>query len=166
MRRAVVADIQVIAVIHLAAEIAAAVGTSREDVVKAPAQNTKIEAWTKTFNNPTISIFVETEAEEIKGFAAVGDFRSENTSETGIAEIHTIFVDPKYFRQGVATRLFAHCRQAPPLNWAKSIRLWVYQDNTMARRFYEKMRFQLTTVFKDIKNDGVISRAVLYELTI
>jgi GNAT superfamily N-acetyltransferase len=48
-------------------------------------------------------------------------------------ELHDLYVAPESQGAGVGSALFAHVRAARP----QGFRLWVFRDNTRARRFYE-----------------------------
>lgn len=165
IRRATTYDIDSIARIHLAAETASALGTSRENLVRSTLLSTKIETWRKSLEDPLVTVLIGSHNDIIRGFAAIGPFRSDAGIDLNIGEVYTIFVDPKYFRRAVATNLFKHSLSEAALKDRKAIRLWVYEENATARAFYEKMGFSLTGTSKEINNTGVIARAVLYERT-
>jgi putative acetyltransferase len=48
-------------------------------------------------------------------------------------ELHDLYVAPSAQGRGVGSALFDRVREARPLGF----RLWVFRDNTRARRFYE-----------------------------
>jgi ribosomal protein S18 acetylase RimI-like enzyme len=64
----------------------------------------------------------EDENGRVLGFAALGD-----------GELGHLYVDPPAQGRGVGAALFAHAQERRP----DGFRLWVFQENARARRFYE-----------------------------
>ena len=51
--------------------------------------------------------------------------------------IHHLYVAPAYWRRGIGTRLIQHA-----ISHASSLRLWTFQNNRAARKFYGKFGFE------------------------
>jgi GNAT superfamily N-acetyltransferase len=73
-------------------------------------------------------VWVTTEDERLVGFAALTDDM-----------LTDLYVDPGRLGEGVGTRLLERAKERRPAGF----RLWVFQRNERARRFYERHGFQL-----------------------
>ena len=158
IRKAEFIDIAAMAAIHYDAELASAKNTAREEIVRATPRENKIIAWEKTFADASVSILVAEDSSNLMGFISYGPFRDSKPSTEKSGEIHTIFVRQTYWGQGIGRSLCNEALSAFASQGAKEVRLWVYEDNSIARAFYEKMGFSLTNIFKMAKT----GKAVLY----
>ena len=87
----------------------------------------------------TDSILVATDP-EVRGFSWLSRSRDDDAAP-GTAEIVAIYVDPHYERQGIGRTLaLASCRVARSQGFTR-IGLWVIDENTGARAFYEALDF-------------------------
>ncbi len=66
------------------------------------------------------------------GFVALG-------SRAGAVYLQHLYVLPEHQRHGVGSELMAHAKARRP----DGFRLWVFQANEVARRFYEKHGLRL-----------------------
>ncbi len=73
----------------------------------------------------------------IQGWAAFGECEEEPISQ----ELIGIYVDPLMFRRDIGSKLWHETNRLMLLNGPENLVLWVLNDNTQARRFYEKMGF-------------------------
>ncbi|MGH3066750.1 MAG: GNAT family N-acetyltransferase [Gaiellaceae bacterium] len=76
---------------------------------------------------PNEEVWVVERDEQIVGFAALG-------SRQDVDYLQHIYVAPEHQRRGVGTELFKHAKERRPAGF----RLWVFQRNEGARRFYER----------------------------
>jgi GNAT superfamily N-acetyltransferase len=53
------------------------------------------------------------------------------------AEVDQLYVDPEWWGRGIGSRLIEHAKRVRP----HGLRLWAFQTNTGARRFYERHGF-------------------------
>ena len=81
---------------------------------------------------PKEEVWVVELAEKPVGFAALG-------SRSGVDFLQHLYVAPQYQRRGVGTGLIERAKERRP----DGFRLWVFQENVGARRFYEWHGFQL-----------------------
>jgi len=86
------------------------------------------------------TIFVAEIDGEIVGFSCIGPCRDEGAQLTDY-EILAIYVDPKYWTQGVGHELWLASRDAALTNGARHISLWVFSENVRAIRFYQTAGF-------------------------
>ncbi len=66
------------------------------------------------------------------GFAALG-------SRSGLDFLQHLYVAPQYQRRGLGAQLIERAKERRP----SGFRLWVFQENVGARRFYERHGLQL-----------------------
>ncbi len=62
----------------------------------------------------------------------------------GMAEVHTIYVLPEYWRRGIGRALIRAAADAVRDEGYSGFFLWVFTENARARRFYESMGLRLT----------------------
>jgi GNAT superfamily N-acetyltransferase len=72
-------------------------------------------------------------------------------------ELHDLYVAPSAQGRGVGSALFDRVREARPLGF----RLWVFRDNTPARRFYEARGCRVIGATEGDNEEGLPD--VLYE---
>jgi GNAT superfamily N-acetyltransferase len=72
----------------------------------------------------------------VQGFARFGASRDEDANpETG--EVHAIYLDPQSVGLGVGKRLFSSCLSWLRKSGCNQATVWVLDNNSRARRFYE-----------------------------
>lgn len=163
IRDAIPADYRSIAEIHLAGELATALSTAREPYVRRLTVEAKMEIWKKALQDRGVNVLLAEEDGIPKGFCSFGGYRESSGTSNTIGEIHTLFILPQSWRQGLGGRLCQAALQRLHDFGYGSIRLWVYEDNIVARRFYERAGFSCTTTTKEVTNEGISSVGLLYE---
>jgi putative acetyltransferase len=93
-------------------------------------------------------VWVWDEDGRVRGFAALGD-----------GMLHHLYVDPDDQRRGVGAALLEHAKQQ---QLHQGIRLWTFQRNANARRFYERRGFH-TVELTDGSANEEREPDVLYE---
>jgi len=86
----------------------------------------------------------------IKGLLVVGPCRDEDKPED--FEIFVIYLDPFFLREGIGTKLMDYGEGIARERGYSSIRLWVLEENTPARTFYEKMGYAPDGTRKQMKS--------------
>ena len=77
-----------------------------------------------------------------------------------------MYVSPDRWRHGVGTALWEHARTSLQEAAYSEVTLWVFARNDLARRFYEKIGFQLEReIEKTLERGGETFRAVRYRHT-
>lgn len=104
------------------------------------------------------------ERDRIVGTASFGASRWEKFREYG--EIVTIYLLPEYIGKGVGSALMERCISELKAQGYSRILLWVLEENTRARRFYEKHGFRGTAEYMDDNIGGRAVREVMYLLEI
>jgi ribosomal protein S18 acetylase RimI-like enzyme len=77
------------------------------------------------------------------GILTLGASRDADLDTRRTGEIWGIYITPRYWHQGIGTRLVAEAEQMLQARGYRDIVLWVLEDNLNARRFYEKTGFAL-----------------------
>ena len=108
--------------------------------------------WVRTHLIPTGGVTVAEEGEGLLGVLAT-------SQADGTCWIDQLYVIPTGVARGLGTRLMAHAHAQLP----RPIRLYTFQANTGARRFYERQGYRVLT-----QTDGQTNEEkcpdVLYEL--
>jgi ribosomal protein S18 acetylase RimI-like enzyme len=66
-----------------------------------------------------------------------------------------IYVEPAFKHQGIGSKLIEECETIAKSKDKSEIKLWVLEDNAIARAFYEKHGFELTDSKKKHEQLGV-----------
>ncbi|MCD4711883.1 MAG: GNAT family N-acetyltransferase [Clostridiales bacterium] len=105
------------------------------------------------------NFYVYEDNEIIKGIFLIGDSREEddkNIENDNIPlELIAIYVEPAFKHQGIGSKLIEECETIAKSKDKSEIKLWVLEDNAIARAFYEKHGFELTDSKKKLEQLGV-----------
>lgn len=120
----------------------------------APSAHTEdeVRAWVQHHLLPTGGVTVAVLDGVVVGVLAV-------SSGGGYSWIDQMYVHPSLVSQGIGTRLLDHAIAVLP----RPIRLYTFQQNVGARRFYERHGFQ-AVAFSDGQDNEEHCPDVLYEL--
>jgi ribosomal protein S18 acetylase RimI-like enzyme len=121
IRRATPTDAEAVANIFLAA---------KAEMTYLPDLHTDAETrrWVREVVLRELEVWIAEDWARVVGFAALGDDLLEH-----------LYVDPKAQNRGVGATLLTVAKERRP----RSLRLWVFQKNVGARRFYERHGFML-----------------------
>ncbi|MFC2099392.1 GNAT family N-acetyltransferase [Candidatus Bipolaricaulota bacterium] len=150
LRRATREDAEALAVVHVAAWRAAYAGIVPDAVL----EQRDVAYRTKRFReflsrNEGETYILEREAAVI-GFMTIGAARDENAAASETGEIWGIYLHPGHWRQGIGTSLFRSAQTMLREQGFSQIVLWVLEENTAARRFYEAMSFRVDGADKEL----------------
>jgi ribosomal protein S18 acetylase RimI-like enzyme len=77
---------------------------------------------------------------EVKGFVYSGYKKIGHEGfDNSIFEIYAIYVDAEEKHKGIGTKLFDYAKQEGIKRKCKTMILWCVSENTLARKFYEKL---------------------------
>ncbi len=142
IRPATVSDAEGIAAVHIESWRAAYKGDVPAEVLEALSVKERASGWRLHLESPVIHVSVATSDERVVGFGAVRPTRDE-TGESGVGEIPTIYVLSSIWRQGIGRALCESIlREARTLGFS-AVTLWVLSSNRRAREFYEAFGFRL-----------------------
>ncbi|QPC85077.1 GNAT family N-acetyltransferase [Phototrophicus methaneseepsis] len=137
IRRAVEADIEGIARVHVDTWRTAYTGIMPAERLANLSYERSSGQWLHSIRSGRGFIDVAEEAGEIVGFASSGAERNHVTGYD--SEVYALYVLAAYQGQGIGRELV---RSAAKELWDRGYQtmlIWVLEDNTSARHFYEKM---------------------------
>lgn len=118
------------------------------------------DSWIPHFENKDMFNLVLIEDNEFIGTASYCKSRSKEFD--GFGEIVSIYLLPEHMGKGYGKLLFeATLNELIKLGY-KNVFLWVLEENTRARRFYEKQNFKLSDKFNYINIGGKNLKEVAY----
>lgn len=118
------------------------------------------DSWLPHFENKDMFNLVLIENNDFIGTSSYCKSRSEEFD--GFGEIVSIYLLPEYIGKGYGKLLFeATLNELIKLGY-KNVFLWVLEENTRARRFYEKQNFKLSDKFNYINIGGKNLKEVAY----
>ena len=124
----------------------------------APSAHTDLEmfVWVKRHLLPNTQVMLAIKDEQV-----VGVFASDKKG--GISWVEQLYVDPAYVNDGVGALLLSDFLDNLSVKSSHIIRLISFQENTGARRFYERFGFQAIKLSDGFDNEERCPD-VLYEL--
>ena len=138
VRQATPADAQAIAAIHAASWKTTYRGLLPDTFLDTITAESREPMWNQVLGNPAHpgTIWVATYDGAIVGFCSVAPAQTGSGSSDTL-EVQTIYLKPASERQGIGSALFREVlRHAAEAGYHR-LELWVHQDNTSARFFYE-----------------------------
>lgn len=104
-------------------------------------------SWKGLIGAPDEFVLVAVRGERIVGFCSLLPSR-DSAAPPEIAEISSLYVDPREWRRGAGSSLIAAAVDHAASHGFAAVTLWVLSDNTRARRFYAKSGFEADGVEK------------------
>jgi len=94
----------------------------------------------------------------------IGTAKKENS--TSVGRIFSLCVLAEHRKSGIATSLVQHLEEEFYVRGIKKIRLEVSTHNNIARMFYERQGYQVTTtIFRDYYHDGTAAMVMRKDLS-
>ena len=105
----------------------------------------QVESWIKNHVVPDLEVYVAEKGDVIIGFMGLlGD------------SLDHLYVQPEHHNSGVGTALLEVAKNCRPAGF----RLWVFQQNTQARKFYESKGLSLIELTDGSKNQEKLPDAL------
>ncbi|MEV6650924.1 GNAT family N-acetyltransferase [Streptomyces sp. NPDC051219] len=98
---------------------------------------------------------------EVVGWACYGPYR-DGAADTRDGELYALYVHPGHFSTGAGRALMEETLARAAAHGHPSLLLWVLEENTRARRFYEKAGFAPDGAEESFVVDGVAVPEVRY----
>ena len=117
-----------------------------------PHSNHEIEQWVESILIPSNTVVVALTASNIIGVLAT-------SQDDNFSWIDQLYVAPDHVNIGVGSLLLNHALNRLP----RPVRLYTFQQNTSARRFYKRFSFQAIEFTDGLENEERCPD-VLYEL--
>jgi ribosomal protein S18 acetylase RimI-like enzyme len=111
-----------------------------------------ITHYQENFNTDTSERYVFDDG-IIKAFMTVGTCRDEDKPDA--FELGAIYVEPPFQRQKIGAAMAEFCENLAAQRGFKEICLWVLEENTSSRLFYEKQGYTTCGTTKLLENIGV-----------
>ena len=136
IRRAVPADVEAIARVHIQAWQESYRGLIPDAAINSHTLEQRLSRWTLTLQNPDILVYLPERDGAVCGFVSFGEARPGLAAE---GEVYSFHLLQSIKRQGVGRALFTQLCNELRARGVTSLGLWVLPENTPARRFYEAM---------------------------
>ncbi len=160
IRPANVSDIPALARVHVASWQAAYRHILPDEVLNRLSIEQFEANWRRNFSDiQRTNLVLEVES-CVSGFISFGNSR-DNDATAGTGEIYGLYLIPELWGAGYGRVLWAEASQYLPSRFSV-ITLWVLQNNTRARKFYECMGLEHDEQTKNISLYGVELPEVRY----
>lgn len=160
IRFADISDIPALARVHVASWQAAYRYILPDEILSNLSFEQFESNWKRNFNDTQrVNLVIEVDT-EVKGFLSFGSSRDDDTT-TMTAEIYGLYVVPELWGEGYGRELWTEAAQHLQGKFSEAT-LWVLQNNTRARRFYERIGFAYDAQVKNISLCGVELPEVRY----
>ena len=166
IRRAVSADAEAIAEVHIATWMVAYRGQLPDAFLASLAEGRtrRVAAWRAALESEEQRVFVAERDGRVVGFAHVG--RSRDPDPTGPGEVYAIYVHPDAWDTGTGRDLMrAGLRELRQLGYREAM-LWVLATNERARRFYESCGWRPDGADKIDRRGDVALHEVRYRIAL
>ena len=120
--------------------------------------------WAASINKKGMQSLVIDDNGKLIGTAGICRSRWERFHDCG--EIVSIYLLPEYIGKGIGSKLLKRCIDELKLQGFNKILLWVLEENTRARGFYEKNGFLCTDEYISDNIGGKSLREIMYILDI
>ena len=153
LRRAQAADVPALARIHVDSWQVAYRGIVPDSFLErftyqkreAAFRQALLDDWAETY-------LIEDEHEQTAlGILTIGGCRDDDLDLNATGEIWGIYLVPAYWRRGIGTWTVHEAERLLQARGYRAVVLWVLEDNTEARRFYEALGFQVDGAFKMVE---------------
>ncbi len=144
IRAAELPDARRIAEVHVRVWRAAYRGIVPDAELKRLSVRQREEMWRRVLSADPQSVLAMTDGDLIVGWAAFGPTRDPDGDRARTRELHGIYLLKRYWGSGQGQRLYREVERRLRL-CASEVILWVFEANGRARRFYERLGFEVET---------------------
>lgn len=161
MRRATLADADVIATVHVRAWQSVYIGIVPAQHLESLSVERRAAVWRDSLARARCEVWVAEEAGRVIGWVAFGPSRDAG-AQNGTAEVEAIHVSPEHWSAGIGRALWevAHARLVE--KGYRAVTLWVLAENTRAIQFYTAAGFAATTTGHTVEIGGKALEEVRY----
>lgn len=155
LRRALAADAEAVARIHVESWNVAYRGIMPDDVIAKTDLAYRTKFWAERIADPEWPVFV-IEADGVSvAFCQMIPSQDEGDDASRVGHITSLHVLPQLRGQGFGRALMDHVLGEFQRRGFTTVTLWVLEQNWSARRFYEKYGFQLVSGLQYYRNTRV-----------
>lgn len=164
IRKAKKSDAVSIARIHVDTWRVAYAGIIPEGYLSNLSMESHEQRWARVLSKSTNGTLVAVMPDgQVVGWASFG--LSRNSDGEGVGELYAIYLDVDYWGKGMGRQLMDNALSHLHGDGFAIVTLWVLQENSRARTFYEKVGFAPDGTSKVIEIDGKILTELRYRKT-
>lgn len=150
LRRAQVNDVHKLAQVHVDAWQAAYQGIVPDAFLRQFTYQKREQAFRHALEAKLEETYLLEEDDSAIAILTIGPCRDEDLDAKRTGEIWGIYISPSYWRRRIGSNLLDEAERLLKARGLQDIVLWVLEENTAARAFYEAMGFHLDGASKTI----------------
>jgi ribosomal protein S18 acetylase RimI-like enzyme len=141
VRLAVPGDAPALAKVHVDAWRAAYRGLVPDERLAKLSYARSAENFLRSMREGPEETYAVEEAGAVVGFLTLGACRDADVDAKTVGEVSRAYLAPEHWRRGIGARLCRHAEELLAARGCRSVVLWVFAENSDARRFYEAMGY-------------------------
>ena len=125
-----------------------------EELLKDLTVENRVPVHTRWISEKRFDMYVyeDPDAGIVKAMMGIG--MNEDEDKEGAFELHFIYVDPAYVRQGIGSEMIRFFEEKGREKGCKEFVIWVLEENEMGRNCYEKNHYHFDGKDKIFKRWG------------
>ena len=135
-----------------------------EELLKDLTVENRVPVHTRWISEKRFDMYVYEDPDTGIVKAMMGIGMNEDEDKEGAFELHFIYVDPAYVRQGIGSEMIRFFEEKGREKGCKEFVIWVLEENEMGRNCYEKNHYHFDGRDKIFKRWG--KREIRYVKTI
>lgn len=135
-----------------------------EELLKDLTVESRVPVHTRWISEKRFDMYVYEDPDTGIVKAMMGIGMNEDEDKEGAFELHFIYVDPAYVRQGIGSEMIRFFEEKGKEKGCKEFVIWVLEENEMGRNCYEKNHYHFDGKDKIFKRWG--KREIRYVKTI
>lgn len=151
-----------IAIIHVSSWKKVYSGIIPDSILDALCVEEREQKWLDLFNKNVKVLVLELE-NNLVGFASLCPSRDKDTDQKFYGEISALYLQPDVWSKGLGKKLCLAALSELEMMGFSDVIVWVLKENTLARKFYEKIGFEETQHYKEEQLMGFNLSEVRYQ---
>lgn len=135
VRPALINDARKIAEMHIEAWRKAYAGIVPDDYLLSLSVDAREKGWARLIEEGVSNLWIAVCSERIAGLISFGASREAGVAST-MGELMAIYVHPEFWSCGIGRSLWLAAREELQRRGFTCVMVWVLEDNSRARRFY------------------------------
>ena len=135
-----------------------------EELLKDLTVESRVPVHTRWISEKRFDMYVYEDPDTGIVKAMMGIGMNEDDDKEGAFELHFIYVDPAYVRQGIGSEMIRFFEEKGKEKGCREFVIWVLEENEMGRNCYEKNHYHFDGKDKIFKRWG--KREIRYVKTI
>ena len=125
-----------------------------EELLKDLTVESRVPVHTRWISEKRFDMYVYEDPDTGVVKAMMGIGMNEDEDKEGAFELHFIYVDPAYVRQGIGSEMIRFFEEKGKEKGCKEFVIWVLEENEMGRNCYEKNHYHFDGKDKIFKRWG------------